>query len=243
MLSNNLAQKVEVLRMNPTVGLVHSRFHVIDEHGTLIQANTNKGHGLERQSNAIEPGEVCLRRMLEGFCEVNPASAVFRRKCLEQLGGFDETLKHVDDYEYWMRIAVYYDVAYLADPLIMWRVHSQTLTSRFLVGGKTGVSPSHLREQLRCKRNILDRYGKDIPDVRGLRRMLRAQTVERVAFQADCMLDDGAAGSDVRRFLYGMGVDFPSLLGVTLYWKMLAKTALHPRCIRTLKKIRHSSSH
>jgi glycosyltransferase involved in cell wall biosynthesis len=243
MLPDNLARKVEVLRSHMRVGLVHSRFHVIDENGNVIRANTNKGHGPERDADAVEPGGVFLRRMLEGVCEVNPVSAVFRRECWEKLGGLDESLKYVDDYEYWMRIAVYYDVAYLAAPLVMWRAHAQTLTSQFVVGGKTGVSPSHLREQLRCKKNILDRYGKDIPDVRDLRKMLRRQTAERVAFQADCMLDEGTARSDVRRFLRGMGSGFPHLYATRLYWKMLAKTVVPWYRIRMLKKLRRSISH
>lgn len=243
MLPDNLARKVDLLRRHPRVGLVYSRFHVIDERGKVIQANTNKGHGPERESDAIEPGQVFLRRMLEGFCEVNPVSAVFRRECWEKLGGFDESLKYVDDYDYWMRIAVYYDVAYLAAPLVLWRAHAQTLTSQFLAGGKTGASPSHLREQLRCKKAILDRYGKDIADVRQLRKMLLRQIAERVAFQADCMLDDGMARSEVRRFLYSTGDEFPHLYATRLYWKMMAKTVLPPCSLRTLKKIRYLILH
>jgi hypothetical protein len=89
----------------------------------------------------------------------------------------------------------------------------------------------------------LDRYGKDIPDVRDLRKMLRRQTAERVAFQADCMLDEGTARSDVRRFLRGMGSEFPHLYATRLYWKMLAKTVVLWYRIRMLKKLRHSISH
>ncbi len=243
MLPENLARKVDVLRKHPSVGLVHSRFHVIDEHGKIQHFNTNRGHGRERDADAVENGQVFLRRMLAGPCEVNPVSAVFRRDCLEKLGGLDETLEYSDDYEYWMRIAVYYDVAYLATPLVMWRSHSQTLTNRFLVGGKTGISPGPLVEQMRCKKNILDRYGKDIRDVEDLRRMLREQVTERTAFQADSLLDEGAARREVCRFLYRMGAEFPHLFQESVYWKVLAKAALPTGSLRTWKKIRQSISH
>ncbi len=243
MLPDNLARKVDLLRKHPRVGLVHSRFHIIDEHGKVTQVNTNKGHGPEREFDTVEPGRVFLRRMLEGFCEVNPASVVFRRECFDRLGGFDESFKLTDDYEFWMRIAVYYEVAYLAEPLVMWRVHSGTLTNQFLVGGRAGATKEHLRDQLRCKRTIVDHYRKDIPDARHLRQMLRAQTTERVAFQADCMLDQGMGRRKVRQFLFEMGTEFPDLLCANLYWKMLAKTMLPLHVIQTLKNIRRIAFH
>ncbi len=139
-----------------------------------------------------------------------------------------------------MRISVYYAVAYLAGPLVMWRVHSGTITNQFGVGGKSGTTNEHLRDQLRCKRKIVDLYGKDIPEERHLRQMLRTQITEKVAFQANCMLDEGMAKGEVPRFLYGgMGTEFTHLLGESLYWKMFAKTILPPHTIQTLKNIRH----
>ncbi len=62
MLPDNLVRKVNLLRKHPRVGLVHSRFHIIDEHSKVTQTNTNKGHRPEREFDAIEPGRVFLQR-------------------------------------------------------------------------------------------------------------------------------------------------------------------------------------
>ncbi|MEW6246148.1 MAG: glycosyltransferase [Nitrospirota bacterium] len=243
MLPSNLARKVELLKRVPTMGLVHSRFHVVDEHGTIVRADTNWGHGPERELDAVEPGRVFLRRMLTGFCEVNPVTAVFRRACFERLGGFDESFRHTDDYEYWMRLAVYYDVGYVAEPLAMWRVHSQTHTSKYMAGGKTGSSAESLRDQLRAKHKILNTYKRDIVDAEELRRLVRLETGERVAFQADSMLDHGTCKAEVRKFLRSMARTFPCLLTLAIYWKTRLKASINRRGIDALKKLRHSISH
>ena len=242
MLPDNLAHKVGVLERERKVGLVHSRYHIIDESGRLVRASTNQGHGVERPSDAVEPGHVFLERALQGVCEVNPASAVFRHECLERLGILDEELLHCDDFEYWMRTAVHYDVAYLAEPLIIWRVHSQTHTNKYMVAGKTGTTVEGLRDELRAKHKIISLYKDIIPNWKVLDRQLDSQTEERVVFQADCMLDAGTSRSEVEAFLFYMGSTFPRLFRGSQFWKMVTKVRLGRRGIDALKRALNLSS-
>lgn len=237
MLPENLARKVTELNREGSVGLVHSRYHIVDEVGRLVRASTNQGHGVERAHNAVEAGHVFLERMLAGVCEVNPSSTLFRRECIERLGVLDERLSHCDDYEYWMRISVFYDVAYIAEPLVKWRVHSQTHTNKYMVRGKTGISVDSLRDELRAKYKIIHCYRKDIPGVEALSRRLRAQIEERVVFQIESMLDDGMARKEARAVLYDMCRNFPSLAGSVAFWKVVLKTWLSRRGINVLKKL------
>jgi hypothetical protein len=76
--------------------------------------------------------------MLLTYNIINAPAVLFRRECYDRLGGFTDQLDLTSDWEYWMRIAVFYDVAFLAKPLILWRIHGESRTSiSILEGGKT----------------------------------------------------------------------------------------------------------
>ncbi len=238
MMPENLERKVEVLRRHPRVGLVHSRFHMIDEEGRLLKESTNWGHGPERDTDVIEPGYAVLTRMLTGFCEVNLPTAMFRRDVRDRIGQWTAQLHHTDDYEYWMRIAVFYDVAYLAAPLIKWRWHKGSLTSQHIKKeGGTGVTAEGLYEQLLAKQMVLERYGRRIPQVAVLKRLVRQEIRNRVVLQADVMLDNESSSQEVRAFLLKMSRTFPALRLSFKVWKTFMKTVLSRRTVQILKAV------
>ncbi len=237
MMPENLERKVDILRRYPRVGLVHSRFHMVDGEGRMLRENTNWGHGPERSSDAVESGHAFLKRMLTGFCEVNLPTAMFRKAAYDRLGGFTDKLSHADDFEYWMRIAVFFDVAYLASPLIKWRWHSGSLTSHHIKSETTGVTSDGLHEQLLAKRTILDSFWREIPEAQALRRAVREEIRNRVVLQADIMMDTGNARREARAFLLKMCFAFPELCLSVNVWKTVVKTVLSRRSVRILKAL------
>ena len=62
-------------------------------------------------------------------------SAVVRRAVYAALGGFDETLRYVIDWEMWIRIAAYRAVAYVPEVLAVYRIHANTQSSRLKAVG------------------------------------------------------------------------------------------------------------
>jgi GT2 family glycosyltransferase len=237
MMPDNLERKVDVLRRYPRVGLVHSRFHMIDGEGHVIRTSTNWGHGPERDTDAIESGYAVLKRMLTGFCEVNLPTAMFRMDVAARIGEWTDHLHHTDDYEYWMRIAVFYDVAYLACPLIKWRWHKGSLTSQHVKESPTGVTAQGLCEQLLAKRMVLERYWRQIPEGAVLKQMVRQETRDRVILQADVMMDDDSHRREARTFLFKMCRIFPELWLSFNIWKTFLKTVLSPRSVQILKAL------
>lgn len=240
MMPENLERKVDILRRYPRVGLVHSRFHIVDGEGHTVRENTNWGHGAERDTDAIESGHAVLKRMLTGFCEINLPTAVFRKAVYDRLGEWTDTLNHADDFEYWMRIAVFYDVAYLASPLIRWRWHTGSLTSQQVKGEITGITGEGLREHLSAKRSILRRYWREIPDGRALKQIVQQETRNRVILQADVMMDNQATRRETRVFLLQMCRTFPELYLSFGVWKTLLKTVLSRRSVQMLKALYRS---
>ncbi len=133
-----------------------------------------------------------LKRLLTCGCEINFPTALFRRAAYNRLGAFTDKLCHNDDYEYWMRLALFYDIAYLVTPLIKWRYHTGSLTGQYIRRGPTGISCEGLYEKFLAKPMILETYGAMIPDRHNLIKSVHREACERVCFQIDSMLDGRA---------------------------------------------------
>lgn len=237
MLPDNLARKVEVLRRYPHAGLVHSKYHLIDAEGRVIRPNTNWGHGPDRVSDAIESGQEVLRSLLLGYNTINLPTVLYRRECYDRLGGFTKALSHADDYEYWMKIAAHYDVAFVAEPLVKWRIHSGTLTNQFCSGLRTGVSNEGLREHLLAKWMILATYRSRIQNYTVLKEAVRQVIIERVVFQADMALDVEGQRREVRAFLFRMCREIPVLYRSVELWRTVVKTFFTRRGVLLMKRL------
>jgi glycosyltransferase involved in cell wall biosynthesis len=62
-------------------------------------------------------------------------AVVVRRSVYTALGGFDEALRYVIDWEMWIRIAAYRAVAYVPMVLAVYRVHSNSQSARLKAAG------------------------------------------------------------------------------------------------------------
>ncbi len=159
MLPENLAEKVGVLEGNPSVGMVHSRVYQIGPQDEIIsdcwyfKPNPEEG--------VVQPGLSYFERLLQGVNVVCCPSAVVRRECYETLGGFDTRLPFTADWEMWMRIALFYDIAYLPEPLVKYRRHDGMETSNFL-----GVK--ELEHAYQAKKIVLEKYPERVRDAREL---------------------------------------------------------------------------
>lgn len=107
------------------------------------------------------PREITFERMLEGNL-VATSTAIVRRRDLDVVGGFDETLAMAEDYELWLRLARRGRVRFVDRVLCRYRVHPGN------VSGDEARMLRHVDEVMR----LLRRRG-DI-GWRTLRRRLRA---------------------------------------------------------------------
>lgn len=192
MILDNLERKVQVLESNPAVGFVYSEAFQIDSEGNQLSDRWIEGN----------PQQDCIRTGLEFFETsmlgtvnlVNCPSVVARRECYDQLGGFDTRLVFTADWEMWMRIALFYDVAFIAEPLVRYRWHASNETLKFR------NNPDELREYYRCKTIAMGKYPERVPK----RELLTLHMIEDYAQQAleralgECR--SGRAG-DAERYL------------------------------------------
>ncbi|MCP4521828.1 MAG: glycosyltransferase [Cytophagales bacterium] len=110
---DNLKKKIEFLKTNKDIGLVHSLEQKFD-HETRKNLVVTEG----------KEGNV-LNLLLEMSCTVihSPASILMRNSLLQKIGGFDENLSTSADWEFWVRVASKTEIGLIKEPLIKYRIH------------------------------------------------------------------------------------------------------------------------
>lgn len=116
LLPNAVSRLVAELQARPDVAVVYCDFHLIDEKGRRV------GHV---QSPNFE------RRQLveELICHPGPG-ALFRRSVFEQVGGWNETLRKIPDFEFWLRVSRVGSFYRIPETLAEYRVHEESTAIR-----------------------------------------------------------------------------------------------------------------
>ena len=115
-----LQTKIELcanfLREHPDYGLVHTDAYIIDEHDNAI--------GIDSHPDRRHTGWITNKLIMTNFI-CNP-TIMFRRKCLDKAGMYDESLFPPADWDLWLRISEHYQVGYIDQPLSQYRVISNS---------------------------------------------------------------------------------------------------------------------
>ena len=118
--------------------------------GFAMTLNSEDKHDRWAADFAADGREECRRYMVRS-CYVQNASAVlFRRDAYEQAGGADESLRICGDWKMWCSLLLKGEMAYVAEPLNYFRMHSASARSRF------GLWRAGIVEWLTVVRWILD---------------------------------------------------------------------------------------
>jgi hypothetical protein len=111
---NNFYSKIsQVFDENPNVGAAFCRSITMS-----LQGHWQGISPLIQEESGIINN--FLEKMLTRNLVYTP-SIVLKREVYEHLGGFDERLHHVEDWEMWVRTATQYQFAYLAEVLAVYR--------------------------------------------------------------------------------------------------------------------------
>lgn len=112
--TDKLARQLPLFLGRPEVGVVFSGVHCVDREGKPAGEWTMPAYR----------GAVTQELFIDNF--VPFSSAVVRRECFERLGVFDESLPMAIDYDLWLRFSVEYEMDYVPDPLLFYRMgHGQ----------------------------------------------------------------------------------------------------------------------
>src|SRR5262249_15974592 len=103
------------------VGLAFGAAQLIDENGTSL------GQASVRSDDYVWPAGEFLTELLRN-CFIAPPSVMVRRSCYHSIGPFNEGLFWGIDWEFGLKVAARYDVAYSPRLTSAYRVHVSSAT-------------------------------------------------------------------------------------------------------------------
>ena len=117
---DKLRLQLKLLQNNPTYDLTYCDSIIIDETGLP----TGK-----RFSQLFPPPKSAFGSLFHELLKrnfINMQSVLMRRECVQQVGYFDENIKWVEDWWYWLRISRQHHFLYYRDTLARYRVHARS---------------------------------------------------------------------------------------------------------------------
>jgi glycosyltransferase involved in cell wall biosynthesis len=176
---DHLAATVELLERFESVGLAHSASDLIDERSRVIR---RVNPWVCPSAVTIERNDRALERLMASAGGLCFSSVVYRTKAIAAAGGLREEEEPFGDLSLWMRIALDWDFAYIAKPLVGFRRHGDTISAN--IGGRQeGTSGEreesvlYSRIQFQRRMEFLDKAPLDSRKTDGLRALAKLQLV------------------------------------------------------------------
>ncbi|WP_052810655.1 glycosyltransferase [Variovorax paradoxus] len=159
-----LQRQVAYLDAHPEIGAVFTWVQVIDETGARVDNDWFDRHN--------QPRWAWLNELFNQKNTLNHPSALIRKRCYDEVGGYRYGLAQTDDADFWSRILVRHPIHVLQEKLTMHRI----FTDKSNVSGdrpEVAVRSAHewnfLRENLLALRDF-DEIVRVFPDLEPFRR-------------------------------------------------------------------------
>jgi glycosyltransferase involved in cell wall biosynthesis len=115
-----LEESLKVFEGRPQVGLAHGLVDRIDVEGKIIDTFSHP----QRYSEGWIAPYIFMRKV-----DLPCLTVTVRRKCIENVGLFDESMRATEDRDLWLRIALRYQVALVPKVIAQYRVSSASATT------------------------------------------------------------------------------------------------------------------
>lgn len=126
-LPQKLERQVQVFDLAPEVGLVYGWAYNVDESGKKVDKGND---GILRRFDAGT--NVFESLLFENVVGIGGCSTVMiRADSVRQVGAFDESLVYIEDWDLWIRIAAYYPVGLVPEPLVCYRQDSGSFLNKW----------------------------------------------------------------------------------------------------------------
>jgi glycosyltransferase involved in cell wall biosynthesis len=223
-----LETTVAVLDAHPEAGMVHAGLDMIGPDGEVLTGDVNWTLGLE--ADTVESGAEFIRESMRYSCRVCASSALMRTAALPA-GYFRQDDFPPVDLGLWLRMALSWEMAFLARTLCGYRIHEGSHSAAF--GDPTGPGYVQDVELLRRLRELKLRFVEDHED-----RLERPDELRRLAewsLRRELVLLARAKTLPERRFgatlsaLREAVAEDRRVLLDKASWRLLAASMLGPR--------------
>jgi glycosyltransferase involved in cell wall biosynthesis len=160
-LPQKLERQMPAFEQTPKPGMVYSQACIIDEQGQLRNNGAPAGKALADSGRAFED-------LLKDNA-IPVLTAVIGRDCLEDVGFFRENLKALSDWDLWLRIALKWPIAFVAEPLALYRIHGNNTFTNLSNSGEVD------RERLMVMRDAPANISSDDPETENRRNEIKAR--------------------------------------------------------------------
>ncbi len=200
---DKLESQFNALQTNPQAAVAYSWTNSIDERGKLLR------RGFYVQLN----GDVYKTLLVINFLE-NGSNPLIRRTALVEMGGFEESLTHGEDWDMWLRLASSYDFVAVPSPQVLYRI-------------SPGSASFNIFKQEEGCLIMIERAFTQVPEsLQNLKRLTLANLYKYLTSKALEGIPSRANSLAAARFI-GLALrNDPSLLGTRVLGKVLFKIAL-----------------
>jgi hypothetical protein len=233
LLPGSVSRAVAALDAAPTAGFVHSPCETIDAQGVKLDVLMDRTNGLT--TDTLESGAEFIARSMPWGTRVFAQTALIRRTAYPDML-WDPADGLIADCFLWLRIAIDWDVMYLAEPGGQRRVHPDTLSSGFgeLATADYLMEPAAAVALRDAKLHFIETHEGRLDDPRSLRRAVTH------GFRRDLAAFDQAMAGRSRaagfRSLARSARLAPGVLLESRTWRAAAKVVLGPRVSARLSR-------
>ena len=201
-------------RRCPNVGLVHGAYEVIDETGVRLP-----DWPWPFAVDTVESGTAAFADMVVSNYVTAPTVLV-RRECQDRAGPYaPEIGRASSDWDMWLRLALYGDVAFTATPIAQYRFHASSVSASVARHG----------ERLRCDRAVVRRVfareGHRIADRAALQSKAEAALAVRALRAGGDAFSAERRKEALRATVFAIMVAPASLSRNLQTWRLLVATA------------------
>lgn len=139
-LPEKLENQVAFLDAHSEIGLVHSFIELMDEYGRPLPKETKK----QRKSYATAIRLGYNYQGMSRLCVMYTSTVLMRKECLNKTGLFDPDIKAFEDWDFYLRFALKYNIGTIFESLVRFRIHKIHSTQNEFIKARIKLSLKHL---------------------------------------------------------------------------------------------------
>ncbi|HBY58158.1 MAG TPA: hypothetical protein DEG96_09960 [Candidatus Atribacteria bacterium] len=193
-----------ILDKNSDVGLVHSNCSYIDEQGVAFSQS------IFPSTDYIKDGEEEMKDLVLDN-HIVMSAAIVRKSCYDLLGGYNEKIPWVSDWEMWLRICLKWKIAYIGKVLCLYRRHQMS--------GTTGIINLNLAgmEEYKMFKEFWEYLLPEKKHLSYLEPIAIKQTAKRMLWRAWNTIQNGQTRLARRNIALGIAIDDSLLRDFRVY--------------------------
>ncbi len=139
-LPEKLEKQVAFLDTHPEIGLVHAFIELMDEYGRPLPEETKK----QRKSYRMAIRSGYNYQGMSRLCAMYTSTVLLRKECLNKVGFFDPDMKAFEDWDFYLRFALKYNIGTILESLVRFRIHKAHSTQNEFIESRIKLSLKHL---------------------------------------------------------------------------------------------------